>query len=133
MLRAVHTFRLVHVMLFVSAMAFLGARSSHVIVSCVLNPVQHSSTEVAVLMLDLRYVCLRAESTRTTYQIYNQRVNDKVQYETPNAMTAFLGKRWRAERNFWISFFAFTMWGCAHLASPPICQPIVYWRLFAAS
>lgn len=54
-----------------------------------------------------------AESTRTTYQIYQQRVNDKIQYETPNAMTAFLGKRWRAERNFWISLFAFTMWGCA--------------------
>ncbi len=51
------------------------------------------------------------ESTRTTYLIYQQRVNDKIQYETPNAMTAFLGKRWRAERNFWISFFAFTMWG----------------------
>ena len=35
-------------------------------------------------------------------------------------MTAFLGKRWRAERNFWISLFAFTMWGCAFYTQPSL-------------
>lgn len=31
----------------------------------------------------------------------------------PNMLSASLGKRWRAERNFWISFLTFFSWMCA--------------------
>jgi hypothetical protein len=29
---------------------------------------------------------------------------------SPNVIAGHLGKRWRAERNFWISFICFTLW-----------------------
>ena len=32
--------------------------------------------------------------------------------QTPNLLSNNLGKRWRAERNFWISFLCFTLWWC---------------------
>ena len=40
--------------------------------------------------------------------------------QTPNLLSNNLGKRWRAERNFWISFLCFTLWWCAthHHKSP---------------
>lgn len=36
---------------------------------------------------------------------------------TPNVLSANLGKRWRAERNFWISFITFTLWWWVSLYS----------------
>lgn len=42
--------------------------------------------------------------------MYSERVLEAPQYDTPNAVMLSLGKRWRSERNFWISFFNFTMW-----------------------
>ena len=31
-------------------------------------------------------------------------------FATPNMEIGFLSKRWRAERNLWMSAFAFTSW-----------------------
>ena len=40
---------------------------------------------------------------------------------TPNVLSANMGKRWRAERNFWISFITFTLWWYAFLHPDVLC------------
>lgn len=45
---------------------------------------------------------------RTTYQLKDQKLDPSS--VTPNVLSANLGKRWRAERNFWIAFITFTLW-----------------------
>lgn len=45
---------------------------------------------------------------RTTYQLKDQHLDPSS--VTPNVLSANLGKRWRAERNFWIAFITFTLW-----------------------
>lgn len=42
--------------------------------------------------------------------MYAERAAEAGMFDTPNTTTLALGKRWRSERNFWISFFNFTMW-----------------------
>ena len=42
--------------------------------------------------------------------------------QTPNLLSQNLGKRWRAERNFWISFLCFTLWWCAPHRHENTCQ-----------
>ena len=41
---------------------------------------------------------------------------------TPNVLSANMGKRWRAERNFWISFITFTLWWYAPLHPDVLCM-----------
>jgi hypothetical protein len=55
-----------------------------------------------------------AASTRTTAQLYAAKDrSDPMVNAVPNMLSASLGKRWRAERNFWISFLTFFSWMCA--------------------
>lgn len=49
-----------------------------------------------------------AETARQTLKLQQQRASEMV--ETPNVVTGLLAKKWRAERNFWLSFFCFTLW-----------------------
>lgn len=49
-----------------------------------------------------------AETTRQTIELQRQQATEMI--ETPNVMTGLLAKKWRAERNFWLSFFCFTLW-----------------------
>ena len=59
---------------------------------------------------------MHAATMRTTYELSKEKLHgDAV---TPNVLSAHLGKRWRAERNFWISFITFTLWWCA-TPTPP--------------
>jgi hypothetical protein len=51
-----------------------------------------------------------AATVRTTYELSGQKLD--AASVTPNVLSAHLGKRWRAERNFWISFITFTLWWC---------------------
>ncbi len=52
-----------------------------------------------------------AATIRTTHALSLLRMDPAQQ--TPNLLSLNLGKRWRAERNFWISFLCFTLWWCA--------------------
>lgn len=66
---------------------------------------------------------LRAASTRTTAQLYSSKESrDPMVNAMPGMLSASLGKRWRAERNFWLSFLAFFSWMCAFpcCGSPPL-------------
>ncbi|CAL5227345.1 g10292 [Coccomyxa viridis] len=45
---------------------------------------------------------------RSTHQLSETKLDASTM--TPNVLSANLGKRWRAERNFWISFITFTLW-----------------------
>ena len=116
--RAVHTFRLVHVMLFISSMAFLGARPPATPNLSPAHALGPSAVPARFLPLFLSRALLRrsgawlracAGATRSVYGIYSERPEGP-QFDTPNATMLCLGKRWRSERNFWISFFNFTMW-----------------------
>lgn len=42
--------------------------------------------------------------------VFHQQRDSTVPFATPNMEISFLSKRWRAERNLWISAFAFTAW-----------------------
>ena len=50
----------------------------------------------------------RAGSARQV-QVMRQTQADQV-FTTPNQEIAVLSKRWRAERNLWLSAFAFSSW-----------------------
>lgn len=52
-----------------------------------------------------------AATMRSTHQLSETKLDASTM--TPNVLSANLGKRWRAERNFWISFITFTLWWCA--------------------
>lgn len=58
-----------------------------------------------------------AATIKTTHALSLLRTDPAQQ--TPNLLSLNLGKRWRAERNFWISFLCFTLWWCA--SHPPRC------------
>ncbi len=60
-----------------------------------------------LLMAILTTRCVAA-TIRTTYQLKDQKLDPSS--VTPNVLSANLGKRWRAERNFWIAFITFTLW-----------------------
>ncbi|KAK9843980.1 hypothetical protein WJX81_000918 [Elliptochloris bilobata] len=49
-----------------------------------------------------------AATIKTTHTLSLLRMDPAQQ--TPNLLSQNLGKRWRAERNFWISFLCFTLW-----------------------
>lgn len=51
-----------------------------------------------------------AATIKTTHTLSLLRMDPAQQ--TPNLLSNNLGKRWRAERNFWISFLCFTLWWC---------------------
>lgn len=68
-----HTFRLLHVMLLISAIAFLS-------------------------------------SCRTTASLYSTKIIDNPMMNAPNMLAEARGKRWRAERNFWLSALTFFSW-----------------------
>ena len=53
---------------------------------------------------------MRAATMKATYELSREHVAKATM--TPNVLSSYHGKRWRAERNFWISFFAFTLWWC---------------------
>ncbi len=59
-----------------------------------------------ILMLNLTTSC--AATMRSTHQLSETKLDASTM--TPNVLSANLGKRWRAERNFWISFITFTLW-----------------------
>ncbi|KAL4457558.1 hypothetical protein ABPG75_012423 [Micractinium tetrahymenae] len=47
-------------------------------------------------------------SARQVHLFHQQK--EGVSFATPNAEISFLSKRWRAERNLWLSAFAFSAW-----------------------
>lgn len=49
-----------------------------------------------------------AETIRQTVHLNQKRASELI--ETPNVVTGLLARKWRAERNFWLSFFCFTLW-----------------------
>lgn len=49
-----------------------------------------------------------AETIRQTVHLSQKRASELI--ETPNVVTGLLARKWRAERNFWLSFFCFTLW-----------------------
>lgn len=53
---------------------------------------------------------------KSTYELSREHVDKATM--TPNVLSSYHGKRWRAERNFWISFFAFTLWWCVAALLP---------------
>mmetsp|Transcript_12515 Transcript_12515/g.37575 ORF Transcript_12515/g.37575 Transcript_12515/m.37575 type:complete len:163 (+) Transcript_12515:250-738(+) len=68
-----HTFKLLHVMLVISGLAFLS-------------------------------------SCRTTAALYSSSAKEDAMMNVPNMLSASLGRRWRAERNFWLSALTFFSW-----------------------
>lgn len=49
-----------------------------------------------------------AETSRQTFALQQQRTSEMI--ETPNVVTGLLAKKWRSERNWWISLTCFTTW-----------------------
>ncbi len=60
------------------------------------------------LMVRLTLCMCCAATMRSTHQLSETKLDASTM--TPNVLSANLGKRWRAERNFWISFITFTLW-----------------------
>jgi hypothetical protein len=59
------------------------------------------------VMLAVTGTCFLA-SVKTTHDLLQTKPDDND--ASPNVIAGHLGKRWRAERNFWISFICFTLW-----------------------
>ena len=62
-----------------------------------------------------------ADTVRETY-FYDAKAADRQNTEvSPNVAFSQLGKKWRAERNFWISFMCFFLWLCVPNCHTCIC------------
>ena len=59
-------------------------------------------------LIRLTWCMCCAATMRSTHQLSETKLDASTM--TPNVLSANLGKRWRAERNFWISFITFTLW-----------------------
>ena len=60
-----------------------------------------------------------AATTRTTFLLYSHKEAGESKDLTPNQQLGNLARKWRAERNFWIAFFTFTLWWYARLVFTP--------------
>lgn len=74
------------------------------------RPSQRGRILAEELVPSKRHSLCGPATIRTTYQLKDQHLDPSS--VTPNVLSANLGKRWRAERNFWIAFITFTLWWC---------------------
>jgi len=69
----------------------------------------HALAEGRCTLTDL-FRSYDAASTRATAQLYANKQAEDPMMNVPNMLSASLGKRWRAERNFWISALTLFSW-----------------------
>ena len=64
-----------------------------------------------------------ADTVRETYVLEARAGERHTMDISPNVAYGNLGKKWRAERNFWISFMCFFLWWCV----PFVCaDPVLH-------
>jgi len=59
------------------------------------------------IMLGVTGTCFLASIRTSTTVLSTKPLTDEA---SPNVIAGHMGKRWRAERNFWISFICFFLW-----------------------
>ena len=112
-------FKLLHVVLWMMAMACLSERRGglyHPACPPARPPARPPTRPPACRRIGARAQhgrrhCLpmRAGAWNQVNQTRQTQANQP--FATPNAEIAFLSKRWRAERNLWIAAFTLSMWG----------------------